>query len=336
MQSIRLFCLIVLLLCIIACSQEKSDFPVLKGPYLGQKLPGMTPEIFAPGIISTGAWEYGTAFSKDGKEFYYAVAGAPYNVIVSMKEVNGIWTKPEIASFSGMYDEHDMLCSPDGKKLYYTSRRPLISEGNPEKEESIWVVAKKENGWSEPENLGAPINTAGSENYSSVSLNGTMYFHRYEQPTDKTDSDIFVARSIDGKYEEPERLGPEINSKYDEWDPFIAPDESYLIFSSVRRPDAIGVVDIYICFRQEDGSWTPAKNMGEGINSSGSENCAMVTPDRKYFFFCSTRRTYKRYSETPITLSQKISIMNSNGNGQADIYWVDAKIIEELKPDDLK
>ena len=326
---------IMFLIFFSSCSQQ-SDFPVLKGPYLGQKPPGMTPEIFAPGIVSTGAWEYGTAFSKDGKEFYYAIAGVPYNVIVAMKEVNGIWTKPKIASFSGMYDEHDMLFSADGKKLYYTSKRPLKSGDNPEKENSIWVVTKKEDGWSEPEKLGPPINSAGSENYSSLSLKGTMVFHRYEQPTDEINSDIFVSRLMNGKYEEPKRLGPEINSKYDEWDPFIAPDESYLIFSSVRRPDGIGVVDMYICFRLEDGSWTKARNMGEPFNSSGSENCAAVSLDGKYLFFCSTRRSYKRYSETPITLSQKISIMNSYGNGQADIYWVDAKIIETLKPDKLK
>ena len=301
-KYIVLVTLIFMILFFFAYCSKKDEFPVLKGPYLGQKPPGLTPEIFAPGIVSTGAWEYGTAFSRDGREFYYAIAGPPYNVIVSMKEVNGIWTKPEIASFSGMYDEHDMLFSPEGKKLYYTSKRPLISEGDPEKENSIWVVTKKENGWAEPENLGAPINTAGSENYSSVSLNGTMYFHRYEQPTDKTDSDIFVARFIDGKYEEPERLGLEINSKYDEWDPFIAPDESYILFTSVARPGGFGTGDLYISSRRKDGSWSEANNLGKAFNTSGYDFCPIVSPDGKYFFF--TRR--------------------------GDIYWVRVEAVPKL------
>jgi hypothetical protein len=111
-----------------------------------------------------------------------------------------------------------MLFSPDGKKLFYTSKRPEKLGDPPEEHENIWVVTKKDGGWSEPEKLNAPINTEGSENYASVSLKGSMYFHRYEIGTNKTDSDIFVANYIDGKYEEPKRLVEEVNSKFDEWD----------------------------------------------------------------------------------------------------------------------
>jgi hypothetical protein len=330
-----LFSGVALLFMLLFCScAQQSDFPVLKGPYLGQKPPGKTPEIFLPGIVSTGAWEYGTAFSPDGKEFYYAVSGAPYDVIVCMKEVGGVWTPPEVASFSGRYSEHDMNFSPDGKRLFFNSTRPLTGEGEPREVEDLWFVTRTADGWSEPENLGSPVNTEGDECYAFLSDDGTLYYHRYEKEG-KPDSDIFMARWVDGRFQEPERLGPEINSECDEWDPYIAPDESYLIFSSVRRPGGVGVVDMYISFRKDDGTWTPAKNMGEGLNSSGSENCAMVTPDGKYLFFLSTRRMHQRYSETPITFEKKMAILNGPGNGLADIYWVDAGIIEELKPKDL-
>jgi len=309
----------------------KSDSPPLKGPYLGQTPPGMTPEMFAPGIVSTGAWEYGTAFSPDGKEFYYAVSGAPYDVIVGMKEVDGVWTFPEVVSFSGRYSEHDMNFSPDGNRLFFNSRRPLTGQGEPREDEDLWFVTRTDDGWSKPQNLGSPVNTPGDECYAFITSDGTMYFHRYEKDG-KPDADIFMAKSIDGRFQEPERLGPEINSQYDEWDPYIAPDESYIIFSSVRRPGGVGVVDMYISFRIDDGSWTHAKNMGEGLNSKGSENCAMVTPDGKYLFFLSTRRTHPPFSETPITFEQKISILNGPGNGLADIYWVDARVIEFFRP----
>lgn len=323
---------VILLISNTGMSQD--EFPVLTGPYLGQKPPGMTPEIFAPGIVSTGAWEYGTAFSHDGKELYFAISYAPYDIIAVMKEENGRWTRPETASFSGQYSEHDMNFSPDGKRLFFNSKRPLNNKGESKDDEDLWFVTRTENGWSEPENLGPPINTEGSECYATLASDGTLYFHRYEK-NGRADSDIFAAEYVNGRYEEPRRLGPEINSKYNEWDPYIAPDESYLIFSAVRRPDNIGVVDMYISFRREDSSWTQAKNMGEGLNSRGSENCATVTQDGQYLFFMSTRRLHKSYSEKPITLAEKFAVLNSYGNGNADIYWVSAEVIEALRPKEV-
>ena len=82
------------------CAQQ-DNFPVLQGPYLGQKPPGLTPEIFAPGIISTEHEEFKAVFSPDGKELYYQLWGAPFPVILMMKEENGVWTKPQVAPFSG-------------------------------------------------------------------------------------------------------------------------------------------------------------------------------------------------------------------------------------------
>ena len=97
-----------------------------------------------------------------------------------------------------------------------------------------------------------------------------------------------------------------------------------------------GGVDLFVSFKKEDGSWTKGKNMGADINSSATEYCPTVSPDGKYFFFTSNRKAYKSYSETPLTYEEKIRILNSHGNGLGDIYWVDARIIEELKPDELK
>ena len=95
-------------------------------------------------------------------------------------------------------------------------------------------------------------------------------------------------------------------------------------------------MDLYISFKKNDGSWTKAKNMGEPINSSASEICPGVSPDGKYFFFTSYRTIHKNYSEIPLTYEEKIRILNSPGNGLGDIYWVDARIIEKIKPKELK
>jgi len=142
--------------------------------------------------------------------------------------------------------------------------------------------------------------------------------------------DIWMSPFVNGNYEEPRNLGDSINTEDFELDPFIAPDESFLIFTRIDKKRERGA-DLFIAFRRGDGSWTEAVNMGEGINSKDMEYCPTVTPDGKYFFFTSTRKLYGPYSEIPLSYEKKLEILNSPGNGSADIYWVDAKIIEELR-----
>jgi Tol biopolymer transport system component len=129
-------------------------------------------------------------------------------------------------------------------------------------------------------------------------------------------------------------LGDQVNSDIDEIDPFIAPDESYIIFLRRDRENSSNT-DLFISFRKNDGSWTKAKNMGEPINSNALEICPSISPDGKYFFFTSYRSFHKSYSEVPLTYEKKIRILDSPGNGLGDIYWVDARIIEELRPKDF-
>lgn len=327
-------CTCFILILLNSCSKQ-TDFPVLKGPYLGQHPPGKIPAVFAPGIVSTGASEFGSTFSPDGNEFYYAVSGIPQTIVfMELKEKS--WTQPRIPPFSGRYSDWDLNLSPNGRKLYFTSNRPLSGNGAPLDNSNLWVVERTEKGWSEPRELGMPVNTEGYENYPSVTKDGTLYFF-HSKKTENQNPDVYYSRLIDGRYLDPIRLGEAINSKYMEWDPFIAPDESYLIFGSVKRPGGYGQCDLYISYRNPDGSWTEAANMGDKINSKAHEFCPSVTPDGKYFFFMSKRRrTEKKYYETALTYEQKMKLVTSWGNGEGDIYWVDAGIIDDLKPDALK
>lgn len=318
------------------CIRQKDNFSLLKGPYLGQKPPGIIPEIFAQGIVSTGASEFGSTFTPDGQEFCYAVSGVPRQVIVCIKSQASRWTQPQIPAFSGRYDDWDMNFSPDGKKLYFTSNRPLTETSDPLDNSNLWVVEKTDIGWGEPRDLGQLINTDGYENYPSVTNDGTLYYF-HSRKGDDQNPDIYYSKIIDSKYSGPVRLGAEINSQYHEWDPFIAQDESYLIFGSVDRPGGFGGCDLYISFRKEDGTWTQAVNMGELINTEANEFCPNVTSDGKYLFFTSRRRRLEGLHPTnPITYKEKMKMINSPGNGEGDIYWVNAQVIDELIPDELK
>lgn len=271
--------------------------------YLNQEPPGMIPEIFAPGFISTEARELNSTFTPDGKEFYFSIStpGKGYRMYYSKQAAEG-WTEPQKVSFSGDHSDVDMYITKDGKRMYFGSTRPVNGAKSDFK---IWYVDRINGGWSEPKYFDSPVNNMKRSLYVTVSNRGTMYFQGIRDDS-FGDRDIYCSELKEGKYEEPVPLGSEINSEYGEGDVLIAPDESFMIVNVVGRPDSFGDGDLYISFKQFDGTWSDLKNMGSSINSAESDYCPMLSPDGKYFFFTSTR----------------------TGNG--DIYWVDARIIEDI------
>jgi hypothetical protein len=136
-----------------------------------------------------------------------------------------------------------------------------------------------------------------------------------------------MSELVEGRYLEPVNLGDNVNSEEDEADPFVAPDESYLMFGSNRKEGE----GIYICYKKSDGSWTQARNVGSAINSIGPVNVGSVTPDGKYIFLFSIKRYHEPWSEKPLSYQDKLKILNGPGNGSIDIFWVSAEIIYELK-----
>ena len=283
------------------------EFPLLEGEYLGQKKPGLTPGIFAPGIVSTPAVEFDSTFTPEGKEYYFTrYAGNPPNTSIMMvKQENHRWTEPRMASFSSPYNDYDHNISPEGNKIFFCSERPLTGKGDP-KDPDIWMVETIAAGWSEPVNLGPPLNSDSNEFYPSITREGTIYF-RSDRPGGFGQGDLYRSKFIDGKYSQPGNLGNTINTDFDELNVFIFPDESCIIWVSRGYPGSYGDGDLYISFRKPDGSWNPAKNMGESINSPQNEYTPILTPDGKFLFFASDK------------------------GGNDDIYWVDARVIEKFR-----
>ena len=332
-----IFIVIILNIC---CSPEHSEFPELKGPYLGQKTPGTVPEIFAPGIITTQYHEHSApAFSPDGEEVFWSAFLAPLQsrapqVILYSKLENGKWTKPEVAPFSGQYSDGGPCFSYDGNKLYYYSRRPLSGIGEP-KDIDIWYVERLADGWSVPKNLGSPVNSENNDGQPTITKDGTLYFLSNHEGFQNNNC-IFRSRYVNGRYEKPEPLGEPVNilGKYS-WCPFIAPDESYILFVS-NRDGSLGWGDIYVCFRNSDDSWTEPKNLGTPVNSDDNDRFPKVSPDGKVLFFASKRTDIKAYYEKPETYNELMKMYTNPGNGLTDVYWVSAEIIKKLKPDILE
>ncbi|MBK1879455.1 PD40 domain-containing protein [Pelagicoccus mobilis] len=275
---------IISALALITCGKAQQPTRAPAGPYLGQKPPGLVPEVFAPGIVSTKHLEVFGIFSPDMQEFYFVRRGGAFkdSTLLAFRNGENGWTESVVSPSVG-----EPFISPDGKTMYFGNK----------------YMERTDAGWSEVKQLEAPFRDIPIMRLTA-STKGTYVLDAREEV-----GTLRYSRLKDGKREQPKAFGKEVNSGKWTAHPFIAPDESYLIWDSVRE-GGYGDSDLYISFRQKDGSWGPAINMGPDINTERENIYGSVTPDGKYFF-------YHTYFD----------------NGEANIYWVDAKVIEKLRPE---
>lgn len=324
----------------VSCKQSKesqngkSEFANLNGPYLGQKPPGMQAEIFAPGILSTGLNEACISFSPDGKLCYFILSGSSFTGgggIFMSQEINYHWTEPARPLFIKKQPFAYPHISYNGEKLLFGSRWASTESKKIKPGFISGYMLKTNNGWSEPQIINFGKNKESYQGFHvSEAANGNLYM--------QVGNDIYVAKYENGNYLIPERLSDSINSPEYEGHPSIAPDESYLIFDA-SRSDVNGKGDMYISFRNHNGEWLKAINMGGNVNSPGREYNPFVSYDGKYIFFTSNRMgdsTRSKLSNKSLNFQELHKLQNNPKNGSYDIYWVDARVTEELKPEHLK
>lgn len=274
--------------------------------YFGQKEPTLTPEIFAPNIISKpGRHEFGSTFSKEGNEFYFGVDNNGIMEIHFSKLIEGVWTPERKLFDSDSISYNDPMFSPDEKRLYFITNRP-IKNSTKKDDTDIWYVEREDadKPWSNPIHAGNLINSDVDEYYASFTRNGTLYFASKDKKEKAPPYafDIYRAGYKDGKFLSPEKLPETVNTGSYEADVFVASDESYVIFCSIRQ-DGLGQGDLYISFKDEKGHWSEAVNMGDSINTEKHELCPFVSANGKYLFYTSDQ----------------------------DIYWISAKILENYR-----
>lgn len=313
--------LLVIFLIFAAQSSFGQQFTDFYGDYLGQTPPGDTPAVFAPGIVSTIYMEHSTlAISPDGNEIFWMVRPGPgidrslYNPDTwisskTMKRIKNRWTIPMGSQYGGQ-----PAFSPDGNRLFFTTILDYNKPGGP------FFVEKQGNTWSEPKSIGLieRFHELKSVHGPTITRNGTLYFSGDTLGKGVLkDHIIYRVKQVNGKYTKLERL-PQCINQPNCWNysPFIAPDESYLIFASRRpdNPDNYDYGDLYISFHNiNEDTWSEPVNLGEPINTPGQESSPGLSPDGKYLFYTSTV-----------------------AGRQADIFWVSSEIINRLLKSRMK
>lgn len=284
---------------------ESQGFPELRGPYLGQTPPGDVPEPFAAGLIeSPNGFHCSAVWSPAGDRVLWTAQG---ETILESRRMEGLWTRPVPLPLDSDYGVGEPMFVPGGDRLYFLSRRP--PEDDPVVRERIWFVENDGQGWSEPQPIDEVVRAHPTHWQFSFTTRGDLYFTSEVEGTGGG-QDIYVARRDRQRFRAPESVGNAVNTDVREFTPFVAPDESYLLFAR-SVPEEKGRSDLFVSFRRKDGGWTTAVNLGDTVNSLHNEVCPIVTPDGRYLFF--------------VRVSGEVN----------EMVWVNTEVIERLRDDDV-
>ncbi|WP_299115856.1 hypothetical protein [uncultured Winogradskyella sp.] len=322
MKPLQLFISILTFSLVLSCNEKikapEVDYEAKQTEAIKE---GVQP--FAKNIFSQFTNVRDFTINTDDTEAYFSLQspGRELSVIMKIEKVNDSWQAPEITNFSGKYTDLEPFLSPDNLKLYFVSNRPISKDNSKTKDMDIWFVerATTTDNWSSPKNIGAPINTEGDEFYPAVAANRTLYFTTIKKELESAD-DIFMSKWENGTYTEPVILGEGVNTKGAEYNAFIAPDESYIIFGGWRRTDGLGSGDMYMS-KNVDGEWTKAENLGKKINSKYMEFCPFVNNETLYF--TSRRSNVTKKEEGYTNAEELLSEINRYDNGASRIYKAD-------------
>jgi hypothetical protein len=310
-----------MLVCLISCGDTdvvEKDGPGLDrfaGPHFGLVAPTDEPEVLLPGLVSTAEDERCVTFLDSGRVCLVTTDNGG-TWFTAMKDHR--WSDPEPFPFNYADDMLDYTAGPGGRTLVFMTSRP-VDEDDPGTTHHLWMVEWTGDGWADPVPLPAPEKIEGlGSGYPAIAADGTIYFIS-DARDGATEGGIFQCRTEDGQYLPAELVEHPVNTPYIDFDPTVAPDHSYLIFAS-NRPGGFGLWDHYVVFREADGGWSPAINLGREFNTEYSEACPNVTPDGKLFIFASSR--------TSNFLLDPDSKPIATGR---DVYWADTGVVESLR-----
>lgn len=291
------------------------------------------PEIFAPGVISASAHEAAPAFTADGNTVYFQRSSAEQSTVLVSHRADGRWSEPEIAPFSGEWNDMEPTMAPDGQSLVFVSDRPAAAGGKQIKSQfqgaehtggNLWRVRRTASGWGQPEHLPAIVNFNTTIFAPSLAADGSLYFMTWDEKAGHFR--LYRAAFRDGAFAAPQTL-PFSDGSTSDVDPAVAPDESFLVFGSGRKPKRS--MDLFIVFKR-GGAWGEPIWMGDVVNSSGSDAEPRLSPDLKTLYFSSERVMPIAYPRSAAQARADLARLQAWDNGNYNIWsvplkpWLDA------------
>jgi hypothetical protein len=248
--------------------------------YLGEYPPTEKPKLFKPGLIPDQQLAHAGVFTPDLSEYYFTLSNASFSkfTVMYIRKSGDKWTTPKEAFFNSSYLEHGVHFTEDGQWVYFSSTRPIGEKGN-SSNWNIWRSKKSEGGWGDAQWVNIPGMEGKSASHPSLTRSGRMYFHSYNP--DFSDMALFVSESVEGEFQNAEKIIFSEGENNNTLTPFVASDESYLLFE--KKFDDF--FEIYISYRENE-NWQPPKRLSNNINTKNLGN-PYVTPDGKYLFYAS-------------------------------------------------
>jgi hypothetical protein len=280
------------------------------------------PSVLAPrlagGPLSSAGDELNASFTPDGQTVYFTrkVAGR-HGIIMRSYRRGGEWTTPTVAPFSGQYSDFDPFVTPDGRRVFWISVRPVNGEAKTDTD--IWMAEWHGDDWGPAVHLEGPVNSAANEYYPTVAQNGTLYFSS-TRPEGKGRGDLYFSRLANGRYDAIHGVDS-VNTAAFEGDAFIAPDESYLLFTGFGRTDGDSAGDLFVSTNRA-GIWSAPRRLEHGINTKAQEYAPIVAPDGQWLYFTSYRAPIDETVMRPFTRAEAIEMGAGPLNGLGNVYRI--------------
>jgi hypothetical protein len=288
--------------------------------------------LFAPGIISTGDDDAHVTFDPDGRHVYFLKDTPDFShwTIAVIEWTGSGWGEPRVVPFSGRWGDGDLSLAPDGQTAYFVSNRPPTPVGQTRKDTDIWRLRRKvPSGWSEPEHV-SELASGGSEWYPNMTSDGWLYFGSERRPGNRGPqgtSDLWRARLLRDRFTAPENLGPRINTRGEDIEPWVSADGRLMIFASNGRSDTRGSYDLYVS-RLCGARWAEPRSLGVEVNSPAWEFGARPSPDGRYLFFTSNRGFASSPLERPLSFPELLHRIRGPGNGLRDVYCIEMSALD--------
>lgn len=315
----------------LACTNCLASLIVVLGlnsPACVAQTPPNSPKLFAPGVISGPADDLSPAFTPDGKTVFFTRGNQNGSLIMVSNLINGRWSTPTIAPFSGKWNDLEPAMAPDGSFLVFASNRPRNEDGKPIDGNfngkvtpgsggNLWRVDREGKEWGKARRLPETIN-AGAETFSpSISSDGSIYFMKPNGANGRFH--LYRSQCRSGQYLAAVPIGVGDDTTEDV-DPAVAPDESFLVYSS-NHPERHDHKRLVIVFRKKDG-WGSTLDLGDAVNEEGSNIEARLGSDHTILYFSTNTVPSFTLPRTPEQAKQSVAEMEVWANGSENIWYV--------------